>query len=62
MNVSVNRDTTPSVVPNHADLDSSDATVLRGVRIARGDVIQKLENARARVRLGVLDLIAINVR
>ncbi len=62
MNVSVSRDITPSAVPNHVDSGSSDVTVLKGVKIVREDVIQKLENARARARLGVLGLIAINVR
>ncbi len=62
MNVSVSRDITLSVVPNHVDSGSLDVTVLRGVKTVHADVIQRPENARARARLGVSDLIAINVR
>ncbi len=61
MNVSVNRDITLLVVPNHVDSGSSDVTVLKGVKIVHAGVIQRPENARARARLGVSDRIAINV-
>ncbi len=62
MNVSVNRDTTHLVVPNHVASDSLGVTVLRGAKTVHVDVIQRPENARARARLGVSDLIAISVR